>query len=96
MEQNNMADRRTIVRWPIRKECFLATEFVDIKSQTVDASSMGLGVLVNGTTPFEKDDKLFVRYMKRFSRAKVLWTDKDANNNTTRLGLELFSQLIYF
>ncbi len=94
--QRVMPNKRTNARWPSKEECVLITEFVNIKSQTVDVSLLGLGVLVNGTTPFEKEDKLFVRYMQGFSRAQVRWTNKDDNNYTTRLGLELFSQLIYF
>ncbi len=96
MNQNDMSDRRTDNRMFIYQECFLINESAAIKPHTVDVSKMGVGVLVYGTTPFEKNDKLTVRYMQRSSRAEVKWAKKDVNNNTTRLGLELFPQLTYF
>ncbi len=96
MKQKDIADRRTDVRLRFYHECFIQNKFVDIKSQTVDVSKIGVGVLViNGTSPFKKGDKVLVNCRQRFSLAQVRWTKRDVNNNTTRMGLKLSTGLFF-
>ncbi len=56
MNQNNRTDKRI----PFRLDCILSNGFGMIKCKTVDASSMGMGVLINGTIPFQNRNTLFV------------------------------------
>ncbi len=89
-------NKRTYPRHPYQIECILSNESAAIKSQTVDVSILGMGVLVNGTTPFEIGDRLTVSMtsMQYQSLAEVRWAEKDINKNTTRIGLKLFSSIL--
>ncbi len=93
-----MSNKRTYTRHPYQIECILSNGFGDIKSQTVDVSILGLGVLVNGTIPFENGDilKVYISVysMDQHSQAEVRWINKEVNSNSSRVGLKLFSTLI--
>lgn len=96
MNQNVMVNKRADYRLPIDKECFLLNDFFDIKSQTIDASKMGAGVLVADiTTPFAEGDKVVVhiKSLRHISWAKVSWIQEDIKNNSTRIGLKLHTTL---
>jgi len=93
MNQDNRTDKRNRTRLHYSFKGYLFNEFFGIKLKTVDVSKMGLGVLVNGTVPFENGDKLFVHIKNRFSPIQVRWTEKVVTYNATRLGLKLFSNL---
>ncbi len=89
-----MPYKRTNARQPFQKECSLLYEFDDIKSQTIDISMWGLGVLVSGQMPFEKDEILFVdiKSLNYSSHAEVCWAKKD--KDSTRVGLFLLTSLV--
>ncbi len=93
MNQIDMSEKRTTSRQPFQKECILINHFGSIKAQTVDISKWGMGVLVSGQMPIEKDGILFVdiKSLNYSSHAEVCWTKKD--NDSTRVGLFLLNSL---
>ena len=66
-----------------------------IKCKTVDVSSMGVGVLINGTIPFQNGDILPVdiKSLLHRSLANIQWTKQDVNINATRVGLKVSTSL---
>ena len=87
MEQNN----RTEERLPLQNECILYNRFGFIKTQTVDLSKMGLGVVADRTSQFKIGCELIavIPGVGIFPQAQLMWTKKD--NNKTRLGLKLLA-----
>jgi len=93
MNQN----KRTEKRHPFQKECILRSNgFGMIKCKTVDASSMGVGVLINGTLPIQNGDLMSVdiEYIFYHSEAIIQWIKHDYNINATRVGLKVSNCLI--
>ena len=79
---------------PLQKECILLNPFGSLEAQTVDMSKMGLGVKTDRTLPFINVFELgvFIPGMHNPPQAELMWTKKDINN-TTRLGLKLYTSL---
>ncbi len=97
MNQNNRTDRRIYARKHFKRDCCLSSEELGlINCKAVNITRWGLGLLVNDeTTQFFQGDTIFayIEGMNNFSRGKVKWTKKD--NSATRVGLKLFSNLLY-
>ncbi len=91
MNQNNRADKRL----PLQKRCILEDQCGWIGTQTVDMSKYGLGIKTHNTLPlrFKNGCELTVFILSmELPQAKLMWTKKDFNN-TTRLGLKLYTSL---
>ena len=92
MYQNN----RTEERIPLQKECTLVNRSGSIEARTVDMSKMGIGIKIERILPFKIGSELTVivpSMGNRLIKAKLMWTKKDSNN-TTRLGLKLYSSIM--
>ena len=91
MNQNNRTDKRI----SLQKECILGDQFSWIDTQTIDVSKNGIGVKTDKTLPFKSGCELdvYIAGMARFPRAKLMWTKTDFNN-TTRLGLKFFANIL--
>ena len=77
-------------------KCILVNHSDSIEAQIVDISIIGLGVEIDSTLPFKIGDELTVSVpdlRNYFSKAKLIYTEKDFNN-MTRLGLKLSTSLI--
>ncbi len=97
MNQINKTDKRIYARKHFKRDfCLSSKELRLINCKAVDITKLGLGVLVNDETiQLKKGDTMFtyIEDMDDLSRAEVKWTKKD--NSATRVGLKLFSNLLY-
>ncbi len=83
------SDRRLENRKPIEKECVLTNGFGWIITSAVDMSEKGLGLLINGTVPFIKSDKLIASLDVKASWCHVMWV-RALNEGSSKAGLKFY------
>jgi len=88
--------QKTDKRIPFQNECILSNRSDTIETQTVDISMWELVVKTDRTLPFKIGYELDVvvpTMGNHPTKAKLIWIGKDFNN-TTRLGLKLYTSII--
>ena len=96
MNQMNRTDIRINHRMGVQGNCILSNSSDAIETQTVDMSMWELVVKTDRTLPYKigyELDVIIPTMGNHPTKAKLIWTKKDFNNETS-VGLKLYTSII--
>lgn len=81
-------DYRSEVRSTMQRNCTISSGGQNITAKTIDISMNGMGIRLQGTVPFEKDDiiRALVKDFDINSEAQIVWLKK-YNSSGAKAGL---------
>ncbi len=87
--KTDYTEKRLEPRKTIEKECVLSNGFGMMTARAVDISEKGLGLVINGTVPFKKFDKLIASLDIKSSWCQVMWI-RALNETSSKAGLKFY------